>query len=162
MRKLLLAAAMIISLPVAASAHPDGDRHDHDGRWDRPEGRRDHDGDHDHYRDGRHDEWRGGGGHREEMRANWRGGRPEWHGYGGPRAGYWYAPGYGYRPMARGVVWRRGGYVPPVYRTYYVQEPRYYGLAPAPYGYRWVYADGNFVLMALATGLITSVVLDAF
>jgi Ni/Co efflux regulator RcnB len=166
MRKVLLAAAMIISLPVAAAAHPGDDRHDHDdGRGGRPEEARhdhDHDRDRDHYRDGRHDEWRGGGGHREEMRAHWRGGRPEWRGYGGPRSGYWYAPGYGYRPMARGVVWRRGGYVPVVYRTYYVQEPRYYGLAPAPYGYRWVYADGNFVLMAIATGLIASVVLDAF
>jgi Ni/Co efflux regulator RcnB len=167
MRKLLLAAAMIISLPVTASAHPGDDRHDHDdSRGGRQEAHNDHDRGHDrdHGRDhdGRGGEWRGGGGHREEMRAHWRGGRPEWRGYGGPRSGYWYAPGYGYRPMARGVVWRRGGYVPRAYRTYYVQEPRYYGLAPAPYGYRWVYADGNFVLMALATGLITSVVLDAF
>ena len=36
------------------------------------------------------------------------------------------------------------------------------GLRAPPPGHRWVYADGNFVLMALATGLIASVVLDAY
>jgi Ni/Co efflux regulator RcnB len=158
MRKLLLAAAVMLSLPAAASARD----HDHDrghDDWGRGE-RHDHDRHYDHGRDDRGRDERGRG-HREEVRARWRE-RPEWRGYGGQRSGYWYAPGYGYRPVGHGVVWRRGGYVPRAYRTYYVQEPAFYQLAPAPYGYRWVYADGNFVLMALATGLIASVVLDAY
>jgi Ni/Co efflux regulator RcnB len=52
--------------------------------------------------------------------------------------------------------------VPVVYRRYYVQDYYYYGLRPPPPGYRWVYADGNFVLMALATGLIVEVLLDRY
>ena len=88
--------------------------------------------------------------------------RTEWHGYRGVRPGFWYAPGYGYYPVARGQGWRRGSYVPPTYRTYYVQDPYYYGLAPAPRGYRWIYADGNFVMMALATGLIANVIINGY
>lgn len=87
----------------------------------------------------------------------WRG-RPEWNSYRGVRRGYWYAPGYGYHPYMRGYAWRRGAYVPRAYRGYYVQDPYYYGLRAPPRGYRWVYADGNFVLMALATGLIAEVI----
>ncbi|ACG79038.1 conserved hypothetical protein [Phenylobacterium zucineum HLK1] len=84
--------------------------------------------------------------------------RAEWRAYRGDRQGYWYAPGYGYRPYMRSYAWRRGAYVPRAYRSYYVQDPYYYGLRAPPRGHRWVYADGNFVLMALATGLIAEVV----
>jgi Ni/Co efflux regulator RcnB len=167
MRNLLLAAAaVLIALPTAALADPDGhgwDR-DHHGEW--------RDDDHGHHGDGRerHDEHHDEGrrGHDGDRGEGWRGrpmevheawrGRPEWRGYGGPRSGYWYAPGYGYRPVGRGVVWRRGAYVPQTYRAYYVQDPDYYQLARAPRGYRWVYGDGDFVLMALGTGMIASVV----
>ncbi len=92
---------------------------------------------------------------------SWRG-RPEWNAYRGARPGYWYAPGYGYRPYNRGYAWRTGAYVPRAYRNYYVQDYRYYGLRPPPPGHRWVYADGNFVLMALATGLIAQVVANGW
>lgn len=88
--------------------------------------------------------------------------RSEWRDYRGARSGYWYAPGYGYRPVARGHNWRRGAYVPSAYRSYYVQDPYYYGLNAPPRGHRWVYADGNFVLMALASGLIASVVANGY
>lgn len=106
---------------------------------------------------------------RADMRYNrsraetWRG-RNEWRSYQGPRAGYWYAPGYGYRVYDNRYrnSWRRGGYVPPVYRSYYVQDPYFYGLRPPPPGHRWIYADGNFVLMALATGLISEVLLNGY
>ncbi|MFN3584594.1 RcnB family protein [Phenylobacterium sp.] len=91
----------------------------------------------------------------------WRG-RPEWKAYRGVRNGYWYAPGYGYRPYMRGYAWRRGAYVPRAYRSFYVQDPYYYGLRPAPRGYRWIYADGNFVLMALSTGLIAQVIANGW
>lgn len=91
--------------------------------------------------------------------------RQEWRGYTGARRGYWYAPGYGYRrvdPRYARYNWRRGGYVPSYYRSYYVQDPYYYGLREAPRGHRWVYADGNFVLMAVATGLIADMVLNGY
>lgn len=94
---------------------------------------------------------------------SWRN-RAEWRSYRGPRAGYWYAPGYGYRPHDRRYsnVWRRGAHVPVIYRNYYVQDPYYYGLPPAPYGHRWIYADGNFVLMSVAGGLISQVILGGY
>lgn len=90
--------------------------------------------------------------------------RSEWRSYRGPRAGYWYAPGYGYRQFDRRYVnsWRRGGHVPVIYRNYYVQDPYYYGLPAAPYGHRWIYADGNLVLMSVATGLIAQVILGGY
>ncbi|RAK64875.1 RcnB family protein [Phenylobacterium kunshanense] len=88
--------------------------------------------------------------------------RSEWRGYRGVRPGYWYAPGYGYHPVVRGYTWRRGAYVPRAYRSYYVQDPYYYGLRAPPPGHRWVYADGNLVLMALATGLIADVLLNGY
>ncbi|HEY8005011.1 MAG TPA: RcnB family protein [Phenylobacterium sp.] len=91
---------------------------------------------------------------------SWRG-RAEWRDFRGARAGYWYAPGYGYRPYGH-YAWRRGAYVPAPYRGYYVQDWGYYGLRPPPPGYRWIYADGNFVLMAVATGLIADVLVHAF
>ena len=58
--------------------------------------------------------------------------------------------------------WRRGVYVPAAYRGFYVQDWGYYGLRSPPPGYRWVYADGNFVLMAVATGLIADVILNGY
>lgn len=88
--------------------------------------------------------------------------RQEWRNYRGARQGYWYAPGYGYQRYNRGYSWRTGAYVPRNYRNYYVQDYGYYGLRAPPPGHRWVYADGNFVLMALASGLIAQVVANGW
>ena len=77
-----------------------------------------------------------------------------------PRAYYGYAPPrYRYAP---GYAWRRGGYLPPSYGGVYISNYGAYGLRAPPRGYRWVYADGNFVLMALATGLIADVLLNRY
>ena len=162
MKRFLFAAAALaaVIMPLSASAQPD-DRRDlrHDQRevrHDQQEVRRDQ-------RDVRQDQHavaRYDRAHAESWRA-----RPEWHGFSGARTGFWFAPGYGYRPVDRrwsSTVWRRGGYVPAGYRNLYVQDPYYYGLRPAPYGYRWVYLNGNFALMAVATGLIADVVLNGY
>ena len=96
---------------------------------------------------------------------NWYRGHSHFNGYNGRRAGYWFAPGYGYRPVDRryyGYRWARGGFVPYGYRSFYVQDPYMYGLRAAPYGHRWVYVDNNLVLMALATGLIADIVYNAY
>lgn len=37
----------------------------------------------------------------------------------------------------------------------------YYHLQPPPYGYQWRYIDGNFVLAAVATGIIASILIGA-
>jgi Ni/Co efflux regulator RcnB len=169
MKKLLLAAAAFacVAAPIAASAQGYDNR-----REDRREDRRE-------YRQDRRDAVRDGHvsprEHRElqrdrrELRYDrrradtWRN-RDEWRAYRGARSGYWYAPGYGYRrvdPRYR-HAWRRGGYVPAAYRGYYVQDPYYYGLRAPPPGHRWVYADGNFVLMALSTGLIADIIANGY
>jgi Ni/Co efflux regulator RcnB len=176
MKHLLYAAVALaaVATPITASAQPGERREDRrEFREDRRELREDR-------RDARRDgvvtprearelnrDRREVGQDRRELRYDrrradsWRG-RGEWRDYRGARTGYWYAPGYGYRPVVRGYNWRRGAYVPSAYRTYYVQDPYYYGLRQAPRGYRWVYADGNFVLMALTTGLIADVLLNAY
>lgn len=177
MRTLLIATAALatVAAPMAASAQPGQER-----REDRREYREDRR----EYREDRRDARRDGYVSEREARElqrdraelrrdraelrydrrradTWRN-RAEWRDYRGARAGYWYAPGYGYRPYARNYAWRTGRYVPAAYRSYYVQDPYYYGLRAPPPGHRWVYADGNFVLMALATGLIANVVANAY
>jgi Ni/Co efflux regulator RcnB len=153
MKHLLYAALAlgVAAAPMAASAQPWGDRDRGDRHDDRRGDRHDDRGSRDH-----------GGGWRERD-ARWHD-RAEWRGFRGERSGYWYAPGYGYYRENPGwrTNWRRGGYVPAPYRRFYVQDWRYYGLRPPPPGYRWVYADGNFVLMALASGLIADVILNGY
>lgn len=165
MKHLIYAAAAAATLlaPMAATAQ---------GHQDRREDRRE-------YRDDRHDARRDGVVTRGEARElqrdraelrydrnradSWRD-RREWRNYHGVRQGYWYAPGYGYQrvnPRYR-THWRQGGYVPAAYRGYYVQDYGYYGLRAPPRGYRWVYADNNFVLMALTTGLIAEIVANGY
>ena len=176
MKKLLYAAVALaaVATPVLATAQPYERREDRrELREDRQELREDRrDATRDGYisdrerRELRQDRREIRQGQRElrydRRRADtWRD-RAEWRSYRGARAGYWYAPGYGYRPMERRYSWRRGGYVPVAYRSYYVQDPYYYGLAPAPRGHRWVYADGNFVLMSLGTGLIANVIANGY
>ena len=195
MKTLLLAAAALaatagpLAAPLAANAQDwRNDRHEQrEDRQDRREDRQDFRQDRrDAYRDGRIDrgERRELNGDRRELRGDrqelrgdraelrydrrradsWRG-RPEWSGFRGVRSGYWYAPGYGYRPVDRRWAnhgWRRGEYLPVAYRSYYVQDPYFYGLRPAPGGYRWVYYNNNFLLTAAATGLISDVVLNGY
>lgn len=96
---------------------------------------------------------------------NWWRGRSDFRGYNGRRAGYWYAPGYGYRQIDRrwaNYRWAKGAIVPYGYRNFYVQDPYFYGLRPAPYGYRWIYVDNNLVLMSMATGLIADIIYNAY
>ena len=175
MRRLLYATVAVIAAaaPIAASAQP-GERHD--DRREYREDRRDYRQDERRaHRDGvvTPGERRDLGRDRRELNRDrrdlrydraradsWRD-RSEWRAFHGVRSGYWYAPGYGYRPYSH-FGWRRGVYVPVIYRNYYVQDWAYYGLRPPPPGYRWIYADGNFVLMALASGLIADVIVHGY
>jgi Ni/Co efflux regulator RcnB len=96
---------------------------------------------------------------------DWWQGRDDFRDYRGARNGYWYAPSYGYyrvEPRYYGYRWERGGYLPSSYRGYYVRDPYVYGLGPAPRGYRYVYAGSDIVMIAIATGLIASVLHDVF
>jgi Ni/Co efflux regulator RcnB len=90
--------------------------------------------------------------------------------------GYAYRHGPSYRPVYayddgrrwraayhpyRHHYWARGQYLP----RYYIAEPYYvdyrvYDLRPPPYGYRWVRVDDRFLLVAVASGLIASMILS--
>jgi Ni/Co efflux regulator RcnB len=64
---------------------------------------------------------------------------------------------------ARAPQYRRGEYVPDQYRQrqYYVNDWRAHHLYAPPYGYQWVQADGgDYLLVALATGLIANLLLN--
>lgn len=58
--------------------------------------------------------------------------------------------------------YRRGGYLHSEYRgsRYVVSDWRSRRLSAPPYGYQWVQADDNYVLAAIATGLIAQVLLN--
>lgn len=57
--------------------------------------------------------------------------------------------------------WHRGERVPPDYRgpNYVVDDWRSYGLPPPPPGYNWVGVNGDYVLVAIATGVISNILL---
>ena len=164
MKRLIYATVVAAALlaPLTATADP------HERRQDARELREDR-------RDARRDGVVTGREHREIQRdraelrydrdrADSYRDRREWRNFRGARQGYWYAPGYGYQrvnPRYRNA-WRQGGYVPAAYRGYYVQDYGYYGLRAPPRGYRWVYADSNFALMALTSGLISEIVSNGY
>ena len=54
--------------------------------------------------------------------------------------------------------WNRGMKVPAAYRNHYVDYRRYKLRAP-PAGYHWVEADGQYLLIAAATGLVTEAII---
>lgn len=63
---------------------------------------------------------------------------------------------------ARGPEFRRGGYIPREYRNrqYYVNDWRSHRLAPPPHGHQWVQVGSDYVLIAVATGLIANLILS--
>lgn len=73
---------------------------------------------------------------------------------------------YGHRdssPGYRTARFHRGTYLPAQYRAhpYYVNDwHSHQGLYAPPYGHQWVNVDGEFLLVALATGLIASAILN--
>ncbi|MGA0545685.1 RcnB family protein [Brevundimonas sp. VNH65] len=160
---LVALALTTTAAPLAAQAQNRGDRQDRrewrqDNRNDRREWRQDNRNDRREWRQDRRDDRRD---HRyDRNNRNWYQGRSDFRDYRGARQNYWYAPGYGYyrvEPRYYGQRWARGGYLPSAYRGYYVRDPYVYGLRPAPYGYRYVHAGSDIVMIAVTTGLIASV-----
>ena len=60
--------------------------------------------------------------------------------------------------------WQRGERFDSRYAMNYrmIDNPGYYNLQPAPYGYRWVQSGDSAVLVAIASGLIGALVANAF
>lgn len=69
---------------------------------------------------------------------------------------------YYYDYGARGPEFRRGGYIPREYRNrqYYLNDWRSHRLAAPPHGHQWVQVGSDYVLIAVATGLIAHLVLN--
>ena len=63
---------------------------------------------------------------------------------------------------ARGPEWHKGGRLPAQYRDhqYVVDNWRMHHLAPPPRGYHWVQVGNDYVLAAIATGIITQLILS--
>ena len=63
---------------------------------------------------------------------------------------------------ARGPEFRRGGYIPREYRnpTYVINDYRPYRLSPPPRNHQWVQVGADYVLIAIATGIIANIVLS--
>lgn len=118
------------------------DRHERfdNGHDNRRADRRDGPGDHRHDRHDRHDR------HERHDRQDFRDGR--------------HFDRHGYEPRPAG--WRRGGRLPPEYRSrnYVVNDYRAYRLQPPPRGYQWIGVGGEFALAAIATGVIAQIVLS--
>ena len=106
------------------------DRDGRDGRYEQRDSRRDDHYDNRHRRNDRND-YRSG-------RQNDRRGHPQPH-----------------------ADWRRGGHVPSEYRGrgYVVNDYRAYRLNAPPRGYQWIGVGGDYVLAAIATGLIAQIII---
>ncbi len=63
---------------------------------------------------------------------------------------------------ARSPEFRRGGYIPREFRNpqYRVVDYRSYRLSAPPRGHQWVQVGADYVLIAIATGLIAHIVLN--
>ncbi|KQW71384.1 hypothetical protein ASE17_00310 [Phenylobacterium sp. Root77] len=161
---LSLATAAAVAGPMAftaTSALADDDRgrgrDRHEQRWDRNDR---HDNRRwDHRDDRRGDRWRDD--RRDDRRhSSWDRGRHNgyyynnrWY-YGPPPQAYYgnpyYRPGY--------AAWRRGGHLPPYYRGYVVNDYHRYHLRQPPRGYAWYRVGDDYLLAALATGIIFDII----
>jgi Ni/Co efflux regulator RcnB len=144
---MLTAAAMGLgSLSAFAQGHDE--RRDHDRGDHRYEqgtmGNRGHDEDRHERRDAR--DGRYGHDRRDEGRYD--------HDRRGDHDVYYYG--------ARGPEWHRGGRLPSQYRDhqYVVDNWHEHHLAPPPRGYHWVQVGNDYVLAAIATGIIAQLLLN--
>lgn len=130
----VVAAAFALGTPALAQSHHGG--HHDNGRGSHSDRSWDHGRDRDHRDWGRNDRW-GNDRYRHNDRSYYSGWRDH-------------------------SSWRRGGYVSRYdYDRGYVVDYRYHrGLYRPPYGYEWRRVDNNYVLVALTTGLIASIILD--
>lgn len=143
--RLLIALALFgtANLVLADQGHRNQDRHD------QSHGDRDHRRSHRHdnrRHDDRHDDRRHEYRRHDDRRYGYRDGRA-------PRYRYAHAPRY----VVRHDRWARG-------HRYYghnfvVRNYGYYRLRPPPRGYHWVRANNDYLLVAIATGVILDIAL---
>lgn len=155
-KKHLIIPALVTALLSASAAslaqdryHGDRDRNDNGDRYsqrDRNDDRRD---------DGRRDDGRRDRGHDDR--------RDGYQARGGGRAGN---EGWGEERRWNGAgpdhSFRRGDRLPERYRNhqYVVNNYREHHLRPPPRGYHWVQTGGDYVLAAIATGVIADLIIN--
>jgi len=152
MKKTAIVCAVLagtLGFSTLASAQDWRGRHDGEGRTEQRHDRQDRRGDDRNWRQERHDgrNWNNNNGYRQVQPA-----------YNQPRYVY-NQPRYVYNQPQYSHRWQRGGYLPRQYLSgnYYVNNWQAYpGLYAPPYGYQWVDTGGDFVLAAIATGLIVN------
>ncbi|KKB63799.1 hypothetical protein WM40_08860 [Robbsia andropogonis] len=78
---------------------------------------------------------------------------------GGPRM---HADDHGGRGPVPHSDWRRGQRLPDDYRgdRYVINDWHAHGLRQPPRGYQWRQINGDYVLVAVATGVISSIILS--
>lgn len=103
-----------------------------DERWDRP-------------RD-RYDAWDRGRHNGYYYNNRWYYGPPPQAYYSSPQ----YRPGY--------AAWRRGSSLPPYYRGYVVNDYDRYHLRRPPSGYAWYRVGDDYLLAAVASGIIFEII----
>ena len=156
MKRLISAAvaaatlAAPLALPAKATAHErdsyyrDYHRDDRDSDWRTDRSRREL------RRAIRHEQWNSRAFNGYTYRGQWL--------FGAPPTGYYEDPYFdpGYRS------WRRGDRLPSYYRDRYQDvDWRDCGLRAPPRGYRYVEDDrGNYLLVAIATGIVLGVLLS--
>ena len=150
MSKSLIIALSALSLTCGSLAQAQGP-YDRGGPDDR------HGGMHGEYRgDDRHDD------RRDEYRRDERRGPPEQRG-GEERRGWEERPGYRAEGRGAGPEHRfyRGDRLPPEYRhrQYVVDDWNGHHLRQPPRGYHWVQAGDDYLLIAIASGLIAEIIL---
>lgn len=156
----LAAATLSVSSLSFAQGNPHGGRFEaptlqrmDERRDDRRDDRRD-------FREDRRDDRRDFRQERREDRRDYRDDRrDDRHVYRhdhrhGPQARYYY--------QARGPEFQRGRYIPVEYRNrqYVVLNPHQHRLYAPPRGQQWVQVGGDYVLVAIATGLIVNLILS--
>jgi Ni/Co efflux regulator RcnB len=139
-----LSAALLTTSMAGFAQDRRGDDRDHDRYSQRDNNRRDNDR-HDDRRDNRGFDNRGGDNRGDHRGDNRQGDNRRWDGAG---------PSHDIR---------RGGRVPDRYRhnQYVVNDWRGHKLRQPPRGYHWVQTGGDYVLAAIATGIITDLIINS-
>jgi Ni/Co efflux regulator RcnB len=102
-------------------------------------------------------------------------GAPQQGPHGGPNQGHGGPQGRGHGPAPHDAFaggpggpvphndWHRGERLPSEYRdrNYVVDDWRGHGLQSPPRGYHWVGVNGDYVLAAIATGVIANVLISS-
>lgn len=60
--------------------------------------------------------------------------------------------------MGRHHGWKKGNRLPPNYRGHVVKNYSHYKLRKPPRGYHWVKVDNDYMLIGIASGIISSII----